>query len=149
MKKSGQNIVAVVVLLFVIAVAIAFVIKVAMPKRSPRPMRPMVDWTCEACSYRFVAQSQAEPTVCPKCSGEAVRTHYYYCSVHAHVFEAYRKKPNPDAEPGIVGIPELGTLHKVPGGEWTEGFVGEVTCPQGNSDRATIKSCPPGSEYRE
>ncbi len=145
MKKGGSSVV-VVVLLVVIAIAAAFIIKAAIPKRYPRPN---VDWTCEACDYKFVAEAQAKPMVCPECGGEAVRTYYYYCSVHDHVFEAYRSKPNPDVTPEEMGPPEEMMLYKLSGGKWTTEFPAKIRCPKGNSDPETISYCPPGSEKRE
>ena len=150
MRKSGQSIVAVVVLLLVIAIAVAFVIKAAIPERHPRRV---ADWTCEACDHRFVDKAQSEPRVCPECGGEAVLTYYYYCSVHDHLFEAYRSKPDSDADPMRMP-PGMGVFHKLPGGEWTrEEYLGEsvgrITCPEGNSDYKTLRYCPPGDEKRQ
>ena len=145
--KRGGNPIATVVLLLVIAIAFAFIIKAAIPKRYPRPI---VDWTCEACSHKFTAEAQAEPMACPECDGEAVRTYYYYCSVHDNVFEAYRSKPNPEVTPEEeMAAPEEMMFYKLPGGEWTKGFPEKITCPKGNSDPETLSYCPPGSEKRE
>ncbi len=144
MSKSGQSPVGIVVLLLVIAVVIAFMIKASRPKSYPRPM---VDWTCEECDHRFVAEVHHDPRACPKCGGEAVRTLYYYCSVHDHIFEAYRIKRDPDMNREIIG-PGMGMLYKLPGGEWTKGYPMEITCPEGNSDPETLKYCPPGAEER-
>ena len=151
MAAQKQNPVTVVVLILVIAVALAFVIKAAMPKRYPRPN---VDWTCEACGETFIAPAQSESRVCPKCGGEAVRTYYYYCSVHDNIFEAYRSKPNPAVSMGEGDMPpdvppEEMTLYKMPGGEWTSEFPEEITCPKGNSDPSTLEYCPPTSERRQ
>ncbi len=150
MKKSGQNLVGIVVLLLVIAVAIAFAIKVSRPKQPPY-LRSMVDWTCEECGHRFVKEPQQDPRACPECSGEAVSTYYYYCSVHNHLFEAFRTKPDPDVDPNALRVSETGKLRKFPGGEWTKyslGYPIEITCPEGNSDPETLKYCPPGAEER-
>ena len=138
MRKSGQNLVGIVVLLLVIAVAIAFVIRAS---RSKPHQRPVVDWTCEECDHRFVAEAQRDTRACLECGGQAVRILYYYCSVHDHLFEAYRTKYDPDVSP----MP----LYKLPGGEWTEERPMEITCPEGNSDRKTLKYCPPGAEERQ
>ena len=147
MRKSGQNPVTIVVLLLVIAIAVAFIVKVSMPKRYPRPI---VDWTCDTCDYRLVAEAQRDPMVCPEDSGEAVRTYYYFCSVHNHLFEAYRSKPDPDMDPEKMMMgPEMGMFYKLPGGEWTKGYPMEITCPEGNADRKTLKYCPPGAEERQ
>ena len=146
MADQKKNPVTVVVLLVVIAISLAFVIKAAIPKRYPRPQ---VDWTCEACGAQFVAESKAKPSVCPECGGEAVRTYYYYCSVHDHVFEAYRSKPNPDVSPEQMGPPERMMLYKMPGGEWEAKFPAKITCPEGNSDPKTLSYCPPSSEKRQ
>lgn len=149
MRKSGQSPVAIVVLLLVIAVAVAFIIKASIPKRYPRPM---VDWTCEEYDHRFVAEPQRDPRVCsfPECGSEAVRTLYYYCSVHDDLFEAYRTKPDPDVDPEKMMGPGMSTLYKFPGEEWTTtGYPIEIICPEGNSDRTTLKYCPPGAEERE
>ncbi len=149
-RSSGQNIVSIVVLLLVITVAIAFIIKAAKPKLHPRPT---VDWTCEDCGHRFVDEGQQKPRECPECGGEAVLATYYYCTVHNHIFEAYRSKPDPDWEleaeagrpmPGPTG----GNLFKVPGGEW-EARRPEIICPEGNADSATLERCPPYSERRQ
>lgn len=149
MAQQTQSKVTAVILIVVIAIAIGFIIKTAMPKHYPRPQ---VDWTCESCGYTFVAESQAKSRVCPQCKGEAVRTYYYYCTVHNQIFEAYRSKPNPDvsdASPERMGPPDEMMLYKMPGGEWETGYPMEITCPEGNSDPSTLKYCPPTSEYRK
>lgn len=149
-SSSGQSIVPIVVLLLIIVIALAFVIKTAMPDR-PRYGTAFMDWTCEKCEYRFVAKYQKEPRVCPKCRGEAVQTSYYYCSVHNHIFEGYRVKPDPDWDPragGRMPGPMGGKLFRGPGGEWGRGFP-KVTCPEGNSDPSTLEPCPLGSEKRK
>ncbi len=146
MRKSGQNPTAIVVLLLVILVAIAFVIRTSRPKRYPRPM---VDWTCEEYNHRFIDEAQRDPRACPECGGEAVRTLYYYCSMHDHLFEAYRTKPDPDVDPEKMMGPQMGTLYKFPGEEWTKGYPMDIACPEGNSDRKTLKYCPPGAEERQ
>ncbi len=144
MRKSGQNPIAIVVLLLVIAVAIAFMVKASRPKLN---LRPMGDWTCEECDHTFVAEAQHDLRACPECGGQAVRTLYYYCSVHDHVFEAYRSKLDPGVDPNqILGPPEMAMLYKLPGGEWTKEYPMEITCPEGNSDRETLKYCPPEAE---
>ncbi len=148
MRKSGQNPTTIVVLLLVIAVAIAFIIRVSGPKGYARPLR---DWTCEACGHRFVEEAQRDPRVCPECGGEAVRTLYYYCSVHDHLFEAYRTKPDPDVDPNAPPpMPGRLNVYKLPGGEWTKGYgPAKITCPEGNSEPRTVKECPPGAEERQ
>ncbi len=143
MRKSGQNLVGIVVLLLVIAVAIAFIIKASGPKPTPREM---VDWRCEECDHRFVDEFQRGSRVCQECDGEAVRTLYYYCSVHDHVFEAYRTKADPDVERSAATWG--GMLYKFPGEKWTKTYPGKITCPEGNSDPETLKYCPPGAEER-
>ncbi len=148
MRKSGQNTVAVLALILAIAVTLAFIAKASRPKRHPRPV---VDWICEEYDHRFVAGHQRDPRVCPECRGEAVRTLYYYCSVHDHLFEAYRSKPDPDVEPGQASGIGMGTglLYKFPGGEWTREYPMGITCPAGNSDSGTIKYSPPEAEERQ
>ena len=149
MNKQKQNPVTVVILVLVIAIAFAFIIKTALPKRYPRPK---VDWTCEACSHNFIAESQAKPMQCPKCGAEAVRVYYYYCSVHDHMFEAYRSKPNPDVKdvkPEEMMPMEHMMLYKTPDGDWTTEYPMKITCPDGNSDRATLEYCSPTSERRK
>ena len=144
-----QNPVTVVVLLLVIATAIAFFIRSALPKRYPRQK---VDWLCETCNHQFIDKSQTEPMKCPKCGAEAVRIYYYHCSLHDHIFEAYRSKPDPDAIPEEFGLHEMPPpehmLYKAPGEDWTKSFPKKIACPEGNSDRKTITYCPVSSELR-
>ena len=147
MRNSGQNPIAVVVLLLVIVVAIAFAVKTL---RTEPYVGPTVDWTCEECGHMFVGESLREPRLCPVagCGGQAVRTAYYYCSVHRHLFEAYRHKPDPDVDPMKRMGPEAGMLYKFPGDGWTRGRLVEITCPEGNSDPETLRKSPPGAEER-
>ena len=150
-KKSGANLVVVVFLLLVIIIAIAFIVKrTTTPKAKPR----LLDWTCEECGHRFVAErNNGQPRVCPQpeCGGQAVRTYYYYCSVHNHLFEAFRSKPNPevDSDIGEVERLDMAFLYKVPGGQWVTEYPKPITCPQGNSDPKTFKYCPPGAKERQ
>ncbi len=153
MKNSGQNTVAIVVLLLVIVIAAAFIAKQVKPKRYPRPY---FDWTCEVCQHRFVAEAQRESRACPQCGREGVRTHYFYCALHDHLFEGYRSKPDPDVDvdpddPSPGPIPKL---YKLTGGEWVKEQHGVDTfagmwCPEGNYDRKTFIYCPPGAEQRQ
>ena len=147
MKKSGQNLVVILLLLLVIIIATAFIIKTLKP---PPKRRPVVDWTCEECGHRFVDELHGGQRVCPECGGEAVTTFYMYCSVHDHLFEAYRSKPNPEVDPeDVIATPEKRNLYKLPDGEWTRQFPTVITCPQGNSDRSTLKYCPPTAKERQ
>lgn len=142
-----QNKVVLVILLLVIGISLAFVVKAALPKRYPRPK---VDWVCEACDYKFVAPSQTESMVCPKCKGEAVRVYIYYDTVNNEMFEAYRSKANPDVTPSEeMGMPEEMTLYKMPGGKWTTAYPEEITSPKGVSDWSKLEYCPPTSEKRQ
>ena len=132
MAGKKQNPLAIFTLLAVIAIAILLIVRAGKPKQSSKLMS---DWTCEKCGYQFVAPVQEEPVKCPKDGVEAVRTIYYYCSVHDHRFEAYRIKK------GAGGAP----LIKIPGGKW-ENSTGapKIVCPLGNSDRSTLKPSPAG-----
>lgn len=82
--------------------------------------------------------------------GEALRTYYYYCSVHDHLFKACRTKADLDVDPekalrsGIMAI-----LYKFPAREWTKGYPAEITCPEGNSDPKTLNHSRPGAEERQ
>jgi hypothetical protein len=147
MVRGKQGKAVVVVLLLVIGLALAFVVKGALPKRYPQPK---VDWICEACGYAFVAPVQAKPMVCPKCKGEVVQTHYYYDTVNNEMFEAYRTKPNPGVAPSEeMGMPEEMTLYKVPGGKWTTTYPEKITSPKGVSDWSKLEYCSPTSERRK
>ena len=144
---EGKNTVKMVVLLVVIAVALAFVIKAAIPTRY-RP--PDVDWACESCDHLFVARSYPHPGTCPRrgCGGEVVRTYIYYDTSTGELVEVYRDRPGISDDPMEPGS----RLVKVPGGEWGEfdyrievesGFPVPVKRPQ------DLKYAPPGSEYRK
>ena len=148
MKNSGGNPAIVVVLILVIAIAAAFIVKVSTTKRYGRPV---VDWTCEECGHRFVDEVQRDPRACPECRGEAVRTLYYYCSLHDHIFAAYRSKLDPDLDPEKMMGPGRGMLYKyeLSGGEWTKDYPPEIACPLGNSALKTVKYCPPGADERQ
>ena len=156
MAEKKKNLVTMVILLVVIAISLAFVVKTLMPKRYPRPK---VDWICEQCEYKFIAPSQTESMECPKCNGEVVRIYYYYDNVNGEIFEAYRSKPNPEAqkyEPGKEGeeapppmMFEEMTLYKTPGGEWTKKHPMEIKSPKGVTDQEKLEYCPPTSEKRK
>ncbi len=143
MADKKQNSLMAVGLISIIVIALFFVIRTASPKK---PSETMADWTCEKHGYQFVAPVQLGPIKCPKHGGEAVRTVYYECSVHNHVFEAYRVKPaNPvrrreENEQQTYEQEEM--LYKVPDGEWTKEFP-KIVCPHGNDDRRTLKYSPP------
>ncbi len=142
MANQKQNLV-VFGLIAVIAIAVFFVVRSAMPKRYPRPM---ADWTCLKDGYKFVAPAQPGPIKCPKDGGEAVRTVYYYDSVHGKRFEAYEMRPVPapagaakEAPPGIYGM-----LYKVPGGKWMKSMEPpRVISPYGKTKPEELKYSPP------
>lgn len=143
MANQKQNPLVLFLLIVVIVIAIFFIVRAALPKRS-RPV--MADWTCEGHGYQFVAPVEAGPIKCPKHGDEAVRTIYYECSVHGHRFEAYRMKPAvPVTERREGAPPEMyETLCKVPGGEWTKSMAPpRIICPHGNDDPKTLKYSPP------
>ena len=156
MAGGKQSPLTAIILVVVIVCSLAFVVKRLIPKRT---QRPAADWTCESCDYRFIAPypKDMKPLVCPKCGGEAVQTHYYYCSVHDKVFEGYRSKydlkssGHGDPAPDIAFMPHEAMLYKIPGEEWTNNssIVMNITCPLGNSDQSTISYCPPRSERRK
>lgn len=153
MANQKQNPLAVVGLIVVIVVALFFVIRAAMPRRY-RP--PDVDWTCEACDYRFIAASAPSPSECPECGEmEAVRSTYYECEECGTVFEAFRRKMPPVVARAeeYEGMPPMMMegLIKRPGEEWVkemseEGMrmMEELSCPNcGNTDPTTLKYSPP------
>ena len=146
MRGAAQNKVAVVVLILVIGIAIAFVIKAARPTRY---QAPDVDWVCLECDHAFVAPGSSQSPACPKCAGESARRFMYYDSENDVVFEAYRRKNNPDASPDDPAQIDEMYLYKAPGGEWTTREPEDIVSPDGVSDWDKLEYCPPDSEHRE
>lgn len=149
MAGHKQNPLIVPGLILIIVLALISIVNTALPKTNPRLVG---DWTCENCEYKFIAPSGREPTACPKCGKEAVRTYYFYCSAHDHIFDGYRHKLIIEAQTS----PQQGTgptysasrFYKMPGGDWTSKFPAVITCPQGTSDHKKVAYCPPESEKR-
>jgi hypothetical protein len=142
MANQKQNLV-VFGLIAVIAIAVFFVVRAAMPKRYPRAM---ADWTCVNDGYKFVAPAQPGPIKCPKDGGEAVQTVYYYDSVHQKRFEAYETKPVPTPGGAEKGIPPgiYGMFYKVPGGKWIKSMTPpRVVSPYGKTNPNALKYSPP------
>lgn len=156
MANKGQNPLVIAALIAVIVIALSFVVKQAMPKRY-RP--PAVDWTCEACGYKFVKSSASSSAKCPECDKmEVVRSIYYKCEKCNEVFEAYRTKMPALAgsQEGPEGMPPemMEGLIKKPDGEWVKEMseqgmkiMDELSCPKcGNKDRALLKYFSPASK---
>lgn len=155
MANQKQNPLVIIGLIAVIIVALAFIVKLAMPKRY-RP--PVVDWTCEVCGYQFVKAFSPVQSKCPKCGKEeVVRSMYYKCEKCGNVFEAYRTKRPPldvtkEGPEGILPDMMEGQIKK-PDGKWVnemseEGMklMEDLSCPKcGNKERPSLKYSLPSS----
>ncbi len=143
-KGAGKG--AVVGLLAVIVIAGYFIFRQA---GGPGQRVANVDWACEECDHLFQAPAYFGTRDCPRCPGEAVRTYIYHDSATGDLFELYRQKPGPDADPEDIG-PET-MLIKVPGGEW-EAYNFQVDVEYGFPVRferpEDLRYAPPGSKLR-
>lgn len=146
-NAQGQGKGAIVGLLAVIVIAGYFIVRQAAPTRY-RP--PQVDWACEECDHMFTAPVQWGNRDCPRCPGEAVRTHIYYDTVTGELIEVYREKPAPGADPAMPDPDDR--LVQVPGGEWQQVDYEQESLfgiPVEVDNAEYLRYAPPGSEYRQ
>lgn len=147
MNSKGQGKGAMVGLLAVIVIAGYFIVRQVTPARYTPPE---VDWACEQCDHLFTAPYAWGTRDCPRCPGEAVRTHIFYDVSSGELVEVYREKPMADVDPEMMDPDER--LVKVPGGEWhTVDYLveAEYGFPVRVNNPENLRYAPPGSPHRQ
>lgn len=85
-----------------------------------------VDYVCEECDARFVAQLASMPIECPKCGKKAaVQSLLYRCVKCGKRFEQSRKRCVGKSD----GMSYSAMWKPMPGGDWQDHPSGAIQCP--------------------